>query len=195
MRPLVGRDKAAPGHPLDLDPALERDGGSARRIVRAALRWEVGNTPSLVDHASLFAAPATAGRLVVIGEGGRWYTLSLDFGRIPRSGPDGFTVTATLRYGGLPAPGRSLQIDVPRGLADRFVDHGDGTYSFEVSPAGTGIHPVTVTVEDAKITRDVLVLPTVAEGVGQAVAVPGMVNTDGYEDGVSITPDGEYLFI
>lgn len=159
------------------------------------LRWEVGNTPALVDLASLFAAPTTAGRIVVIGEGGKWYALSLDFGRIPLSGPDGFTVTATLRYGGLPAPGRTLQVDVPRGVADPVVDHGDGTYSFEVAPAGTGIHPVTVTVEDATITRDVLVLPTVAEGVGQAVVVPGMVNTVGYEDGAAITPDGAYLFI
>jgi hypothetical protein len=159
------------------------------------LTWLVGNTAALVDSAKLYTVPAAGGRVVVAGEGGQWYKLALGFERIPLSGPDGFTVTATLTHGGIPTPGKSLAIELGRGVSAPVVDHGDGRYSFAVSPAGTGVYPVTVSVEDAAITRSALVLPTVADGVGQAVLVPGMVNTDGYEDGAAITPDGNYLFI
>ncbi len=157
--------------------------------------WQVGNTAALVDTARLYTVPAAGGRIVVAGEGGQWYRLALSFDRIPLSGPDGFTVTAMLTHGGIPTPGKTLTVELSRGVAASVVDHADGRYSFAVSPTGTGVYPVTVSVEDAVITRSALVLPTVADGVGQAVLVPGLVNTEGYEDGAAITPDGNYLFI
>lgn len=159
------------------------------------LTWRVGNTAALVDAARLYMVPAAGGRIVVAGQGGQWYRLALGFERIPLSGPDGFTVTATLTHGGIPTPGKNLAVTLGRGDSSPVVDHGDGRYSFAVSPSGTGVHPVTVSVEDATVSRAALVLPTVADGIGQPVLVPGMVNTDGYEDGAAITPDGNYLFI
>lgn len=123
------------------------------------------------------------------------YALTLRFERIPQTGLDDVRVVATLSQGGEPRPGKTLTLTVPRGAPSAVTDAGDGTYAFTISPAGTGIYPVTIAYGGASITRKALVLTTVAEGLGQPMLVPGLVNTDGYEDGISITPDGQYLFI
>lgn len=49
--------------------------------------------------------------------------------------------------------------------------------------------------QGTSITRTALVLAYVHSDWGQPMAVPGLVNTEGYEDGITITPDGEYLFV
>lgn len=121
--------------------------------------------------------------------------LALHFERIPQSGLDPFRVTASLTQGGAPVAGKSLTIHVPRGTATSITEPTAGSYAFTVSPATTGIYPVTVTYQGVTVTRQALVLTTVADGLGQPMLVPGLVNTAGYEDGITITPDGEFLFV
>ncbi len=71
----------------------------------------------------------------------------------------------------------------------------DTGYVVTVTPSGSGEHEVTVEWDGATLTRTAVVFPTVAEGWGQPQAVEGYVNTPGYEDGVTISPNGEYLFV
>lgn len=121
--------------------------------------------------------------------------VTLTFERIDQVGPDPFKVTAAVTDDGTPLAGRDIVIDVPRGAITPVTDKGDGTYEFTVTPVSTGIYPVTVSYGGASIRRDALVVNQIIAGAGQPLLVPGMVNTSGYEDGITITPDGEYLFI
>lgn len=116
--------------------------------------------------------------------------------RIEQAGLDPFEVVVTVLVDGAPTAGKPLTTTVPKGTATAVVDGGDGTYRFTVTPAATGIYPVTVAVDGVTIMRKAVVLDTVGAGVGQPMAVPGtFVNTPGYEDGITVTPDGQYLFV
>ncbi len=121
--------------------------------------------------------------------------ITLAFARNDQPGPDPFTVTASLTRGGDPLPGQALDVTVPRGSASAVTDHGGGIYTFQVAPAGTGEHPVTVSAGETEVTRTALVLWDVHADWGQPMKVPGLVNTEGYEDGVTVSPDGEYVFV
>ena len=124
------------------------------------------------------------------------YALTLTMDRIEELGLDPFTVTATLKKNGDNLSGQALSLDVPKGALSPVTDNNDGTYSFTVTPATTGEYPVTISYEDASIKRTAVVVNEVLSGIGQPMAVPGdYVNTEGYEDGITITPDGEYLFV
>lgn len=146
-----------------------------------------------------------AGTLVACGKGNDSspadvpapsYSLSLAMSRNAGPGLGSFTVTATLNRDGSPHPGQTLALSIPAGAVSGVTDHGNGTYSFTVTPAATGTYSVTVSYGEATVTRKAVVLDTVLAGAGQPMAVPGdYVNTEGYEDGVTITPDGEYLFV
>ncbi len=123
------------------------------------------------------------------------YSLTLDFTRIEQPGLDPFEVTATLHKDGASLAGQALALDVPGGTVSPVADNGDGTYTFTVTPTGTGVYPVAVSYRTASVSRSALVLDTVG-AAGQPLAVPGnFVNTEGYEDGITITPDGQYLFV
>lgn len=121
--------------------------------------------------------------------------LALDFRRDDGPGLDPFTVFVSVTRGNDPLPGQTLEVTVDRGTATAVVDRGDGTYDFQVTPAGTGEHPLTVGLGDVEVSRTALVLEDVHAGWEQPLAVPGLVNTAGYEDGVTVTPDGEYVFV
>ncbi|MGE0526223.1 MAG: Ig-like domain-containing protein, partial [Bdellovibrionales bacterium] len=134
-------------------------------------------------------------------------TLEMGMTRIEQPGLDPFVVHVTASRNGNPLPGQNLILDVPKGSVSAVTDHGDGTYSFQVTPASTGTYPVTVQIggsqadslglnSDVSLTRKAVVLDANVAGSGQPMAVPGtFVNTAGYEDGITITPDGEYLFV
>jgi len=122
-------------------------------------------------------------------------SISLNFTRVDQAGLDPFKVTATVAAGANPVTGASLSLTVPKGTVSFVIDKGNGSYEFTVTPTATGIYPVTVSYGGAAIRRDALVLNQYETGTGQPLLVPGLVNTDGYEDGITITPDGEYLFI
>lgn len=121
--------------------------------------------------------------------------LALSFERQDDPGLDPFTVTVTLTRGGRPAPGETVTAEAPRGTASPVADHGDGTYSFSVTPDDTGEHPVTVRAAGRSVQRTALVLRDVHSDWGQPMEVPGLVNTAGYEDGVTVSPDGSWLFV
>ena len=79
-----------------------------------------------------------------------------------------------------------------------FVETEYGIYESVVTPSRTGEFEVTVTHEAAvphSKTLHPLVLADVHEDWGQPMMVEGLVNTEGYEDGIAISPDGEYLFV
>lgn len=112
------------------------------------------------------------------------------------AGLDSFTVTASLKKDGSSLSGQVLNLSVPKGTISAVTDNGNGTYSFTVTPTTTGTYPVTISFGGASITRKAVVLDTVLVGAGQPMTVPGdYVNSSGYEDGITITPDGEYLFV
>ena len=123
--------------------------------------------------------------------------IGLDFARLQTSTPNPFTVTATITKDGQALTGLSsrLQIDLGRGSYDSVTEIADGQYQFTVMPTQTGEYQVTVSYDKTAITRTALVVDEVHSGWGQPMAVSGLVNTAGYEDGITITPDGEYLFV
>lgn len=122
-------------------------------------------------------------------------TLTLAFERLPAEGVDPFRVTVALHQDGQPLAGQSLDVDVPRGALGEVADLADGTYTFTVTPSERGLHPVTVRHRDVSTTRVAIVEAGLGDGIGQPLEVPGLVNTPGWEDGITITPDGEWLFI
>ncbi len=124
------------------------------------------------------------------------YSLSLEMQRVDQAGLDPFDVTITLKKDDTNLSGQTLSLSIPKGVASTITDNLDGTYTFRVTPSATGEYPVTVSFDNASISRTAIVLDSNIAGSGQPMMVPGdYVNTEGYEDGATITPDGEYLFV
>ena len=125
------------------------------------------------------------------------YRISLDFTRIDTSTPYPFQVIAAVSKNGAPQTGLAevLQIEVGRGSLSAVNEISPGQYQFTVNPTQTGEHSVKVSYENASVERTALVMDNVNSDWGQPMAVAGLVNTAGYEDGVTISPDGEYLFV
>lgn len=122
--------------------------------------------------------------------------ITLDFTRIIQPGLHPFKVKTHLNNNGLPLSGKSLALSIPKGAVSAITDNHDGTYEFTVTPSSTGVYPVSVSYGGVTIERSAIVANRLGAGVGQPLAVPGkFVNTEGYEDGITITPDGNYLFI
>ena len=124
-------------------------------------------------------------------------TIGLDFQRLNSSTPYPFTVTATIKKDGEPVSGLAteIQIELGRGSHNAIVEVTMGQYQFTVIPTQTGEHPVKVIYKDISIERTALVLNEVNSDWEQPMTVPGLVNTAGYEDGVTVSPDGEYVFV
>jgi hypothetical protein len=124
------------------------------------------------------------------------YAMQMTMTRLPQAGVDPFQVTVTLTKNGAALSGQTLTLTIPKGTATSVTDNGNGTYQFTITPSVTGVYPVTASFGGTSITRKAIVVDTNFTGSGQPMDVPGdYVNTDGYEDGVTITPDGEYLFV
>lgn len=125
------------------------------------------------------------------------YSITLAFERIDSVGLDSFKVTATILNNGSPVTGasQSITIDLGRGTRGAITELANGQYQFTVTPTQTGEHAVTVSYLSTATKRTALVLANVQTDWGQPMAVSGLVNTEGYEDGITITPDGEYLFV
>lgn len=123
------------------------------------------------------------------------YVITLDFQRVIQTGLDSIDVTATIKNNGNNVTNAIPDVSLTRGSFNTPINNSDGSYSFTITPTQTGEHEVTVAYKGAAITRTPLVLFDVHTDWGQPMAVPGYVNTDGYEDGVTVTPDGEYVFV
>jgi hypothetical protein len=125
------------------------------------------------------------------------YTIGLTFDRLTPDTRSPFAVTATLRKDGALLSGAASDITVTlgRGAHDAPAEVSTGVYRFTVTPSQTGEHPVTVSYQGTSVRRTALVLESVDPAWGQPMAVEGLVNTPGYEDGVTVSADGEYLFV
>ncbi len=123
------------------------------------------------------------------------YEISLAFNRLETTGLDNIQVVASITRNGTLTSGLSPSITATKGSLSSVTDNGNGTYTATLTPTSTGEYPVTVTYDSVSITRTPIVLADVHSDWGQPISVPGYVNTDGYEDGVTVTPDGEYLFV
>lgn len=128
---------------------------------------------------------------------GSHFAIALSFERLDTATPNPFRVTATVTEDGQAKSGiaADITITLDKGARDNVTEVAPGQYQFTVTPTLTGEYPVTVSYRSANISRTALVLAEVASGWGQPMAVEGLVNTAGYEDGVTISPDGEYLFV
>ena len=153
------------------------------RIVPACLLLLLGACGGSADSGN-----STAG-------GTAQYSIELAFSRLDNAaGLDPFQVTATIRKDGQAAAGLQPQVQLQRGTRNAISDLGDGRYRFTVTPAQTGEHRVTVSYQEASSSRTALVLKSVHPDWGQPMAVEGLVNTEGYEDGLTVSPDGQHLF-
>ncbi len=125
------------------------------------------------------------------------YTISLDFNRLGNNSPNPFVVTASVFKNNVPESGLAtdIEIELGRGNLGLVNEIAPGQYQFTVTPTQTGEHSVKITYENTTITRTALVLTSVHSDWGQPMAVSGFVNTPGYEDGVTVSPDGKYLFV
>ena len=125
------------------------------------------------------------------------YSITLEFERVATGSPNPFIVNVTVHENGVLKSGvaSDLAIVLSKGTRNAVSEVSSGLYQFTVTPIQTGEHEVTVNYATTSITRTPLVVDGVHADWGQPESVPGLVNTAGYEDGVTITPDGEYLFV
>jgi hypothetical protein len=125
------------------------------------------------------------------------YSIDLDFQRVDSGTPNPFTVTATIREDGQLKSGVAADINIVLGQGSRNAvsEISAGQYQFTVTPSQTGEHEVSISYAGVTKTETALVVSGVHTDWGQPMSVSGLVNTAGYEDGVTITPDGEYLFV
>ncbi|MEJ2440049.1 MAG: hypothetical protein P8Z72_10320 [Gammaproteobacteria bacterium] len=125
------------------------------------------------------------------------YSISLAFTRLTSASTNPFRVTVSLTQDGQAVTGAAtdLQITLGRGSHNSVREVAPGQYAFTVIPDGTGEYPVSVSYHGASFSRTPLVLAQVQAGWGQPMAVAGLVNTPGYEDGVTVSADGQYLFV
>jgi hypothetical protein len=134
-------------------------------------------------------------------------------GESPSSPPVQLNVSFLRQTGAAPAPfsvqvtatrdGQAVQGLLPRVTAAQaasisaVTQTGPSEYQASVQPAGFGPLAVSVSAGGTTVVRTAVVLTTYGTGViRQPMAIPGdLVNSDGYEDGVTIIPDGQFLFI
>jgi len=125
------------------------------------------------------------------------YSITLDFKRVESGSLNPFTVTANILNNGnlLSGLSENISVSLSRGSHSAITEIDTGHYQFTITPVQTGEHTVTVTYDSESISRTALVVAGVHSDWEQPMSVSGLVNTEGYEDGVTITPDGEYLFV
>lgn len=122
--------------------------------------------------------------------------LELNLQRVITNSFDTVKVTASVTRSGAGLSGKTLQVSASKGLVSTVGDKGNGQYEFILQPDATGVYRIEVNVDGLSVVRDALVFDEIAAELGQPMAVPGdYVNSEGYEDGVTISPDGEYLFV
>lgn len=113
--------------------------------------------------------------------------------------PARIVVVAEVRgAAGNPLSGQDVRVAAGEAAVAPVEELGGGRYRAVVTPPWpSGVLPITASVGTAgpAATLTALVLPQVGADWGQPEAVPGLVNTPAYEDGIEIAPDGEWLFV
>ena len=72
---------------------------------------------------------------------------------------------------------------------------GDLYKSTVTSSITSGEVPLTLSWKNYTVAKTALIFPTIDAAWDQPEAVPGYVNTDGWEDSSEISPDGKYLVV
>ncbi|MBN2435819.1 MAG: PD40 domain-containing protein [Spirochaetes bacterium] len=121
--------------------------------------------------------------------------IDLEFTRIKTSSYNPFDVTVKIFKDDQQVTNVYPKVQVEKGKVSEITFDKEGNPCFTVYPVSSGIYPVIVEYSNVAVKREALVVTELSDDLGQPLLVPGLVNTDGYEDGITITPDGQYLFI
>ena len=172
------------------------------------LAWEIASFDLIIEAMKIFSFLIFATLFLACGEEAskgsnnstqNSFSISLDYNRAGTTGSSTIEVIATLTKSGSNISGASLTGSIDRGTLSSFTDNGDGTYSATLTPDATnnsGEYDLTVSHDSTSIKRTLVIFSDMHASLGQPIGIPGdYVNTEGYEDGVSVTPDGEYLFV
>lgn len=108
----------------------------------------------------------------------------------------GILVTAHLTEDGAPLPGARVTVSTAGGAASTVTDAGGGDYLATVTPDALDTEvAITAASGDASTTRIALPITVIDDAWGQPEALPGLVNSPGWEDGANVSPDGQWLLV
>ncbi|MFO0592508.1 MAG: hypothetical protein U0441_33500 [Polyangiaceae bacterium] len=111
------------------------------------------------------------------------------------SGEVGVTVHAE-DASGAPVDGATLVISAQGGVVGPMTAKSGGDYEVALTPeVQDGEIAIQADSGSIHAEKTAIVLTDVDDGWDQAEAVDGLVNTAGWEDGASVSPDGEWLLI
>lgn len=89
-----------------------------------------------------------------------------------------------------------LSLSISNATSTAFVNTGGSTYKSTVTSTITsGEVPLSLSWSNYSAAVTALIFPNIDAGWDQPEAVPGYVNTNGWEDSPEISPDGEYLAV
>ncbi|MBF0197650.1 MAG: hypothetical protein HQL32_08060 [Planctomycetes bacterium] len=120
--------------------------------------------------------------------------ISAELKRIPGPGLDAVLVSCSLSMDGQPVLSEP-EIQADRGSLGFLEAVAPGKWEVVLTPAGTGLHSITMRSGDVNKTVHPIVCEQLSDDWGQARLVEGLVNSQGYEDGAHISKDGEWLFV
>jgi hypothetical protein len=101
---------------------------------------------------------------------------------------------------GQPADAQDVVLGADQGMFGPPDLSVPGTLSATLTPPD-GVQSASIVISASimgqapRIERTALVLPQLADHWGQPEAVPGLVNTPGWEDSLEISPDGQWLIV
>lgn len=105
------------------------------------------------------------------------------------------TVRVTTAQGD-PVDGLSPTVSAKDATVSDVTAKGSGQYVAKVFPNGVDREvPIDVDVSGLHASKTALLLSTIDPVWDQPEAISGLVNTPGWEDGASVSPDGEWLLI
>ena len=87
-----------------------------------------------------------------------------------------------------------LKIETAPSNHSAIDEKGDGLYGFTITPTRSGEVAVEVSFEGQSRSESLLIFQGLSNSFGQPLAIKGDVNTDGWEDGAVIHPNGELFF-
>lgn len=114
---------------------------------------------------------------------------------------DAGTITVeieALNAAGQPASTDDISISADLGALEAATSTAPGKLSAKLTPPqdrdALSIH-ITASVAQLKVERDALIFKQIDARWDQPEAVPGLVNTRGWEDSAEISPDGQWLIV
>ena len=119
--------------------------------------------------------------------------IQLRFDR-PAGGVDFDAIATWVDATGAPIAGPDLALTVDHGTIASPTADGTGVRA-RVTTGASGLFAVTATAGAMSVTHTAVVLGAVDDTWNQPELVRGLVNTPGWEDGASISPDGQTLIL